>query len=429
MATIFLIMMPVGAFLIFWAAFLRRAYADVPLKKSSLYPGHVPAKPLVTVAFIFVILFIIVRWWHPTQNSLVGGAAAGGKSGAQKTQPGHQQYEPHFQWFPVFIIGSLVVGIGGALAFLALRRRHEELERAPVREALAEVLSETLDDLRREPDPRKAVIGAYAKMERTLAARGFPRRESEAPLEYLGRILGIVEGSGHSARRLTRLFERARFSPHEIDQKMKDDAIDSLVGLRAQLEAEARPSPLRPRQRGDQHAAGGDVITAALRWVGLAVLAVIALVAARMISPGRRDLELDVFILVLGGIGLLVLAAELRRLAPTAERSLVEEALDPEPAEKRPIADLLRLERALSMASARQFDLHYRLRPILRDVAAARLEQRGLDLDSGRPVVQELLGDELFELTAPDREPPANRLAPGPGVEGLDRTIGRLERL
>jgi len=171
------------------------------------------------------------------------------------------------------------------------------------------------------------------------------------------------------------------------------------------------------------------VIPAALRWLGLAVLAAIALVAARMISPGRKDLELDVFILVLGGIGLLVLAAELRRLAPTAERSLVEEALEPEPAEERPIADLLRLERALSMASARQFDLHYRLRPILRDVASAKLEQRGLDLDSGRPVVHELLGDELFELTAPDREPPANRLAPGPGVEGLDRTIARLERL
>jgi DNA helicase HerA-like ATPase len=148
-----------------------------------------------------------------------------------------------------------------------------------------------------------------------------------------------------------------------------------------------------------------------------------------MISPGRRELELDVFVLVLGCLGLAVLAAELGRLAPTAERSLVEEALDPDPVEERPIADLLRLERELSMASARQFDLHYRLRPVLRDVAAARLEQRGLDLDSGRPAVQELLGEELFELTAPGREPPKNRLAPGPGVEGLDRTISRLERL
>jgi Domain of unknown function (DUF4129) len=135
------------------------------------------------------------------------------------------------------VIGSLVIGLGGAMAFLALRRRREELERAPVRETLAEVLGETLDDLLRERDPRKAVIGAYVRMERTLAARGFPRRESEAPLEYLARILGIVGGSGHSARRLTRLFERARFSPHEIDEKMRDDAIESLIGLRAELEA------------------------------------------------------------------------------------------------------------------------------------------------------------------------------------------------
>jgi hypothetical protein len=171
------------------------------------------------------------------------------------------------------------------------------------------------------------------------------------------------------------------------------------------------------------------VIWAALRWVGLAVPVVVALVAARMISPGRKELELDVFVLVLGGLGLMVLAAELRRLAPTAERSLVEEALEPEPVEERPIADLLRLERELSMAAARQFDLHFRLRPILRDIATARLEQRGLDIDSGRPQIQELLGDELYELTTAEREPPANRLAPGLGFDGLDRTIGILERL
>jgi hypothetical protein len=163
--------------------------------------------------------------------------------------------------------------------------------------------------------------------------------------------------------------------------------------------------------------------------VGLSVPVVIALVAARTISPGRKELELDIFVLVLGGLGLAVLAAELRRVAPTARGSLVEAALDPEPAEERPVADLLRLERELLMASARQFDLHLRLRPIFRDIAAARLERRGLNIDSGNPKVRDLLGDELFELTARDREPPANRLAPGPGVKGLDRTIGRLERL
>jgi hypothetical protein len=239
MATIFLIMMPVGAFLIFWSAFLRRAYANVLLKKGPLYPGQITPKPLVMVTAVFVILFIVARWGHPAHNQLPAGGSPPGESKSSKTQPAPKEYEPHFQWFPVFIIGSLVVGIGGAMAFMALRRRRDEVEEAPARETLAEVLSETLDDLRNEPDPRKAVIGAYAKMERTLAARGFPKHEAEAPLEYLGRILGIVEGSGHSARRLTRLFERARFSPHDVDQKMKDDAIESLVGLRAQLEAPA----------------------------------------------------------------------------------------------------------------------------------------------------------------------------------------------
>jgi hypothetical protein len=239
MATLFLIMMPVGAFLIFWSAYLRKAYANVPLKKSTLYPGQVVPRPIVWLAIFVIAAFIGLRYGHHQHRPQAGNARAGGAGDARNADTARKHYEPHFRWFPVFMIGSLVVGIGGALAFMALRRRDEEIERAPIRETLAEVLSETLDDLRRERDPRKAVIGAYVKMERTLAARGFPRRESEAPLEYLGRILGIIEGSGHSARRLTRLFERARFSPHEIDQKMKDDAIESLAGLRAQLEAPA----------------------------------------------------------------------------------------------------------------------------------------------------------------------------------------------
>ena len=43
--------------------------------------------------------------------------------------------------------------------------------------------------------------------------------------------------------------------------------------------------------------------------------------------------------------------------------------------------------------------------------------------------VAELLGDELWSLTEPDREPPSNRHAPGIGFEELERTVERLERL
>jgi Domain of unknown function (DUF4129) len=235
--TIALLMLPIGAFLVLWSAFLRRAYKDVPLKTSPLYPGMMIPKPIAWLILLAIVLAIGVRYGRPDPNrqGQAPPAAGGTKT---KLKPGTPEYEPQFRWVPIFAVGSMVVGLGGFMAYLALRRRRgEDEEGAPVRETLAEVLSETLDDLMRESDPRKAVIGAYVKMERTLAARGFPRRESEAPIEYLRRILGIVGGSGHSARRLTRLFERARFSPHEIDQRMKDDAIESLIGLRAELEA------------------------------------------------------------------------------------------------------------------------------------------------------------------------------------------------
>jgi len=171
------------------------------------------------------------------------------------------------------------------------------------------------------------------------------------------------------------------------------------------------------------------VIWPVLRWVGFAAIATVALLVARLVAPGRKELELDVFVLVLGGFGLVVLASELKKMAPPAEGSLLQDALEPEPPEVRPIAELHRLERELSMAAARQFDLDHRLRPIFRDVAAARLERRGLSVDSPSPAVRDLLGDDLAELVTRDHDPLADRLAPGPGLDGLDRTITRLERL
>ena len=81
------------------------------------------------------------------------------------------------------------------------------------------------------------------------------------------------------------------------------------------------------------------------------------------------------------------------------------------------------------MSAARSFDLHYRLRPIVRDIAVGRLERRGLRLDSGSPAVRELLGDRVWELVSPDRVAPGDRQAVGPGLAELRQTVESLERL
>ena len=171
----------------------------------------------------------------PIENAALGNLS---KRGAQKKNAASPAtHHAHLRLAPLLA----VLGAGGiafAAFLVAEGRRRRRLPRDwNVVEALSDVLDETLDDLRVEADPRRAVIAAYARMERALAAHGFPRRRFEAPHEYLGRVLGELSGGRLAAARLTALFERARFSPHEIDAEMKAEAIDAIESLQADLAA------------------------------------------------------------------------------------------------------------------------------------------------------------------------------------------------
>jgi Domain of unknown function (DUF4129) len=133
----------------------------------------------------------------------------------------------------------LVIGV----AVLAARRRRNSLGPVSVRDdaasALSAALDESVDDLRAERDPRRAVIAAYARMERALARHGFARFRAEAPLEYLARVLRELQVGSGAVLALTELFERAKFSRHEIDADMKEEAIGALIAVRDDLRPNA----------------------------------------------------------------------------------------------------------------------------------------------------------------------------------------------
>jgi len=161
-----------------------------------------------------------------------------------------------------------------------------------------------------------------------------------------------------------------------------------------------------------------------------AVLASGALIIARVLEPGRRELELDIYVLTLGAIALLAGILATRRAFPLEERSSLAETLDRDERPSVRPPDLERTERLVSMASTTAFDLHFRLRPVLREVAEQRLaERRGLRLDSGDPRVQEACGVELWEVIRPDREPPDNRYRPGLEPDAFERVVARLEEI
>jgi uncharacterized protein DUF4129 len=107
------------------------------------------------------------------------------------------------------------------------------------RHAAAEAVELGLDALRREPDPRRAVIAAYAAMVLSLSRSGFPREQPEAPMEYLRRILTGFAGVAREVATLTHLFQLAKFSNHVVDDEMRGTAIGALERLQRGTERRA----------------------------------------------------------------------------------------------------------------------------------------------------------------------------------------------
>jgi hypothetical protein len=91
--------------------------------------------------------------------------------------------------------------------------------------------------------------------------------------------------------------------------------------------------------------------------------------------------------------------------------------------------DLARLERAVSTATTHAGDLHTRLRPILREIAADGLRRRGVDLDGDPAAARALLAPGTWELVRPDRPRPDDPFARGLPRAQLDAVLDDLEAL
>ena len=146
-------------------------------------------------------------------------------------------------WWEVLI--AVVLAVVGFVAILRAFRADRTSVSAPDEEpevlrqtsALVSAVGAGLRDARLEPDPRRAVITAYATMERMLAAQGWPRREVEAPLEYMTRLFAERNVRADALATLTELFELARFSHHVISPATKERAIGALTVIDQELRA------------------------------------------------------------------------------------------------------------------------------------------------------------------------------------------------
>jgi hypothetical protein len=160
----------------------------------------------------------------------------------------------------------------------------------------------------------------------------------------------------------------------------------------------------------------------------LLVVPTVALAAIVAFAPGRTGLAVRVYALVLCGAALMLVLAALRRSYPRATplRAAARHA-----GPSRPVpGSLARFEQETALGVAGSFDLHFRLRPRLRRLAADLLDaRRGVSLDDERGRAAALLGEETWELVRADRPPPEDRLGKGLPINELRPIVESLERI
>jgi uncharacterized BrkB/YihY/UPF0761 family membrane protein len=135
------------------------------------------------------------------------------------------------------LLALIATAVIAAFAVSMLSRQREEDEADLDAGALvAGTLTGALDELSWSDDPRSVIIKAYHDIEAALARSGLPRRPSEAPREYLERVLATVGVGAESITRLTALFELARFSEHDLGASETNEAEAALRSALADLQ-------------------------------------------------------------------------------------------------------------------------------------------------------------------------------------------------
>jgi Domain of unknown function (DUF4129) len=220
--------------------------------------GRYRRTSLVGYLAFFALFLLFSYWrlthWEPPQPEEAEQELAFPGKTPEPTTPGTDDpapYEPTVSWLPIAVVVGLVLAAAVAYVVAERRARRGRQSAEALAEQLALVLDETLDDLRAVTDPRRAIIAAYARLERVLAANGVPRRAAETPDEYLPRVLHELELDPRAVERLTALFTRAKFSRHDVDAAMKEEAISALEHVRDELRlarerAVLAPAPISP---------------------------------------------------------------------------------------------------------------------------------------------------------------------------------------
>ncbi len=223
-----------GAFVLLGALAERRGNPELRASRRR-GPRWAALAPFLLLVVMAALLELAPRRKRPRAVSLGIGANHQHPFGSVHTMP------LHFEWWPLLLL--LVAALAWIIGRRVLRRRPLAVAvdaGATAPAGLAEAIDDSLDDLLAEPDPRRAIVAAYARLESALGRAGLGRRPGETARELLARLLATLPHGNSGIDELTALFEEARFSTHTIGEADRQRAIALLRAVRDNQLVDAR---------------------------------------------------------------------------------------------------------------------------------------------------------------------------------------------
>jgi hypothetical protein len=204
-------------------------------------PWQQALSQILSVVNFAVVVYLLWRNVLPLADLMAIGQGGGAAGDAVAPAPDAPSL---ITW--TFTALALLAGVGavGLAVWLTSSERlaswwaREDDE--PAYPPLVEAVDESLDDLRDEPDARRAIIQSYARFERAAGASGLRRRPWQTPMEFMRDALTHLAAPRGAVRALTALFEVARFSDHPLGSAERDEAFTALHEIRAAFDTERR---------------------------------------------------------------------------------------------------------------------------------------------------------------------------------------------
>lgn len=198
-------------------------------------------RQIVGLLYFLALAYALSRGGLSLDAILALGAGAGAVGGAGLGGAAAESAPALVTWsFAVLAVAAGLGALGLAVwVSLGVRRaaRDDEGEGPTPPSPLESAVDDSVEDLRAEPDPRRAIVRCYARFERAAAASGVERKPWSTPMEFMREALRRLPLPRTAVPTLTRLFELARFSHHPLGPTERDLALTALDEIRSAMQA------------------------------------------------------------------------------------------------------------------------------------------------------------------------------------------------